>query len=296
LRIYVGDARRFVYATPRRYDVIIADLFHPARDGAGALYTREHFAAVKQRLEPGGVFCQWLPLYQMDLSVLRIVVRTFLSAFPGASAWLCHGSTDSPIIGLIGGGPGTYPADWYAERVRTADLKRALARVNLGDAFKLFGCLVAGAGDLAMFAGDGPLNTDDRALVIYEAPRFIYRQDEPAAERLFALLEACAPAATDILAGDAHAGRRLTAYWQARDTFLRGLALFPREESRSHLMASLHQSPDFADAYVFLLQRVIPQEYERNPSAAIPRLREMAAAHPQRPQALRLLRKLNGAQ
>ena len=50
-----------------RYDVIVSDNFHPARSGSAALYTVEHFAAVRERLRRGGVFCQWLPLHQLDM-------------------------------------------------------------------------------------------------------------------------------------------------------------------------------------------------------------------------------------
>src|SRR5262249_46376074 len=60
--VTVADARRYIAADRSQYDVIIADLFHPALDGSGALYTAEHFAAVRERLAPGGIFCQWLPL------------------------------------------------------------------------------------------------------------------------------------------------------------------------------------------------------------------------------------------
>ena len=61
--------------------MIVADLFHPSRDGAGYLYTVEHFQAVKQRLAPGGVFCQWLPIYQLDMKVLKTIMRSFLDSF-----------------------------------------------------------------------------------------------------------------------------------------------------------------------------------------------------------------------
>jgi len=95
-RITVADARRYVAADNDRYDVIVADLFHPALDGSGALYTIEHFDAVKKRLAPGGVFCQWLPLYQLDLPSLRAVIRGFLEIYPEGSAWLNHYSVTHP--------------------------------------------------------------------------------------------------------------------------------------------------------------------------------------------------------
>src|ERR1041385_4258376 len=82
LRMFIADARRFVRATAAQYDVIVADLFHPARDGAGSLYTLEHFSAIRRRLAPGGLFCQWLPLHQLDEHMLRVIIRTFLEVFP----------------------------------------------------------------------------------------------------------------------------------------------------------------------------------------------------------------------
>ncbi|MGM9480561.1 hypothetical protein ACS5PN_05140 [Roseateles sp. NT4] len=60
-RLHAADARRFVRTSTQRYDVVVADNFHPARSGSGALYTVEHFRAVRERLAPQGLFCQWLP-------------------------------------------------------------------------------------------------------------------------------------------------------------------------------------------------------------------------------------------
>ena len=103
LKVFVADARRFVNCTDKTYDVIVGDLFHPARDGAGSLYTVEHFQAIRARLKPGGLFCQWLPLYQLDLPVLQTIIRTFLQVFPEGSAVLAHFSLKTPILGLVGG-------------------------------------------------------------------------------------------------------------------------------------------------------------------------------------------------
>ena len=65
VRFLVVDARHFVQATERRYDVVVGDLFVPWRAGEGAMYTRAHFRAVRDVLDEGGLFCQWLPLYQL---------------------------------------------------------------------------------------------------------------------------------------------------------------------------------------------------------------------------------------
>ena len=128
-------------------------LFHPARDGAGFLYTVEHFAAIRSRLAPGGIFCQWLPLYQMDLDLLRIIIRTFLHVFPDGKGFLATYSLQTPIFGLISGASTTgYPLDYMEKRVSSDALHRRLVALRLNCIYALFGTYLASPGDLRDFA------------------------------------------------------------------------------------------------------------------------------------------------
>jgi spermidine synthase len=267
LRIFVADARRFVQATDHRYDVIVADLFHPARDGAGSLYTLEHFQAIRARLKPGGLFCQWLPLYQLDLPVLKTIIRTFLNVFPAGWAVLAQFSLKMPILGLVAGTePLRYPPDWLAPRLRNDKLRANLEDLHLKDSLALFGLFLAGPDDLRAWAGTGPLNTDARPVVVFEAPRFVYAHPEPPSRRLLALLKHLHPCPGDILlpARDpAEAGeqQRLAAYWQARQRFLlAGVGVKETDdpgqmlhEVREPLLSIVRQDQDFSPAYEPLL-------------------------------------------
>ena len=128
-----ADARRFVRATGERYDVIVADNFHPARSGSGALYTVEHFAAVRARLADGGLFCQWLPLHQLDLETLRSIVRQFLAVYPRGTALLATYSLDTPVLGLDRAATAMAAFDRDAVRAPARDrAAAALRRAELG--------------------------------------------------------------------------------------------------------------------------------------------------------------------
>ena len=102
LSIHVSDARRFVRNSPDRSAVIVADLFHPARDGAGSLYTIEHFTHIRDRLSAGGMFCQWLPLYQLDVESLAIITQTMREVFPHLRAYLAYFNIETPAMLLVG--------------------------------------------------------------------------------------------------------------------------------------------------------------------------------------------------
>lgn len=301
LRTYVADARRFVNATDATYDVIVADLFHPARDGAGSLYTVDHFQAIRSRLTPGGIFCQWLPLYQLDLPVLKTIIRTFLHVFPEGDAFLAHYSLKMPILGLVAGAkPLRYPPDWLEKQVRDSKLRDSLEAVQIPNSLALFGLFLAGSGDLQAFAGPGPLNTDNHPVVIFTAPRFVYSHQEPPSARLLALLQHLHPQPRDILQTNhtPTADRqqaRLASYWQARQDFLQaGVGV---EESadprkmlaavREPLLSIVRQDQNFAPAYDPLL--ALAWRLSRTePLAARELLQELEQANPKRPDARKL--------
>jgi spermidine synthase len=116
--VVADDARHYLRATSNRYDVIIGDLVVPWRRGEGALFTREQFLAARRALAPGGVFCQWLPLFQLTEIEVEIIIHTFLSVFPEATLWRGDFSPTEPALALIGSPePGFLDTSTVAQRV-----------------------------------------------------------------------------------------------------------------------------------------------------------------------------------
>lgn len=255
-----ADARRYVQSTSDRYDVIVADLFHPARNGAGSLYTLEHFSAVRSRLEPGGLFCQWLALHQMDIETLRSIVASFVHVYPNAVAVLASNSLDTPVVGLIS--RPDQPA-WQIETVHsrmsamTPRMTNALKRVKLDDEFAVLGSIIAGPLALQEFVRDATLNTDDRPVVTHRAPWVSYSPQETPRNRLATLMQRLAPRANDVVGtGQTADAIRLEAYWAARAKYLAfGMAVRPNpdplimlEQLRMPLLDMVTTSPDFRPA------------------------------------------------
>lgn len=103
VKVKLGDARWVIAEAKGKYDVIVGDLFLPWRTGEGRLFTQEHFQNVREALTEGGLFCQWLPMYQLTARQFDAIARTFLSVFP--DAFIIRGDfyAAQPIIGLVGG-------------------------------------------------------------------------------------------------------------------------------------------------------------------------------------------------
>ena len=102
VEVVIDDGRNYLASAPRTFDVIIGDLLVPWRPAEAPLYTQEHFESVRRALTPEGVFCQWLPLYQLSPEQLAIILRTFLDVFPEASLWRGNFIPEAPTLALIG--------------------------------------------------------------------------------------------------------------------------------------------------------------------------------------------------
>ena len=102
VRVVIDDGRNYLASAPQAFDVIVGDLLVPWRPAEAPLYTQEHFESVRRALTAEGVFCQWLPLYQLSPEQLAIIVRTFLDVFPEASLWRGNFIPDEPTLALVG--------------------------------------------------------------------------------------------------------------------------------------------------------------------------------------------------
>jgi spermidine synthase len=98
----VDDARHFLLATDQTFDVIVSDLFVPWESQTGYLYTVEHFQTAKSRLRKGGLYCQWLALYQVGPEEFEMIANSFASVFPDTTIWWGLVSRSKPMIALIG--------------------------------------------------------------------------------------------------------------------------------------------------------------------------------------------------
>lgn len=304
LRVLAADARRYVRTTDQRYDVIVADNYHPARSGTGSLYTVEHFTLVSTRLAPGGVFCQWLPLHQLERESLRSIVQAFLAVYPQGWALLASNSLETPVFGLVGRRQPFDPTK-VRERLARVALPDKVAGMGFEDELAVLGSFVAGPASLRELAGDAPANTDDQPVVAYRAPRITYAPDSSPGDRLIALLRELSLDPTQLLteSTDATSSRRLAAYWTARNRFIesgRDVQPSPRvadmlAQVRGPLLSVLRISPDFRPAYDPLLAMATALA-RSNVSDARELLAELTRLQPARAEAAQALTLLSARQ
>lgn len=166
VQIQVDDARHYLYATPRQFDVIVSDLFVPWESESGYLYTVEHYQIASERLREGGLFCQWLPLYQLGPEEFESIANSFASVFPNTTVWWGQLESASPVIALVGT---QSPLEIDAENLdsRIADLVSQIGTVDasIANAERFWDLYI---GDWQ--ATSSELNTDEHPRVEFLTP------------------------------------------------------------------------------------------------------------------------------
>jgi predicted membrane-bound spermidine synthase len=87
VRVHVEDARFYLQATDRRFDLITGEPPPPLTPGTVNLYTREYFQLVHDRLSDGGMATYWLPIARRGEYDVKAIIRAFCAVFEDCSLW-----------------------------------------------------------------------------------------------------------------------------------------------------------------------------------------------------------------
>ena len=169
LKIVFNDGRNYLMTTKEKFDVITADPIHPWFSGAGYLYTTEYFKLAAGRLNPGGVICQWLPLYELTNTDLRSVVKSFRENFKYAMIWMTH--DDAELVGS--NSPIVIDEQDLAKRIAEPGVLRDLERVKMGSAADFLSYFIMGTEGTHAYSSRGTINTDDNLYLEFSAPESI---------------------------------------------------------------------------------------------------------------------------
>ncbi len=173
VEIVYDDARHYILTTKEKFDIITSDPIHPWVKGAGNLYTREYFELAKERLNPGGVITQWIPLYESARATIKSELATFFRVVSGGVAWANNrrGRTYDLVVSGYRD-PTKIDLDRLNERLRRPEYARVLAslrEVSFSSAIDLFGTYLAQYADVAPWLADAQINTDKNLRLQYLA-------------------------------------------------------------------------------------------------------------------------------
>lgn len=161
------DAREVLLTTSNRYDLIVSEPSNPFRAGVANLFTHEFYSAAKDRLNPKGIFVQWLQAYETDDTTVFTALATLKSTFAHVEVWQ---SKYDDVLLVCSNDPFAYRLDTIRARLAQEPYRTAYAsawRVSSAEGF--LARFVAGEKLVDQIAGRyAPLvNTDDYNRIEY---------------------------------------------------------------------------------------------------------------------------------
>jgi spermidine synthase len=180
--ILLEDGRHFLMASNQTFDMINADLFLPYRRGAGSLYSLDHYQAAAKRLNPEGVFVQWLPLYQITETEFGVIARTMLEAFDQVTIWhndFTPGNEKIALIGQLSNKPLPIPPPVKPEAMlKTLDnmswYEAGIPKIKPTSSTILFN-YIGNLTEASRLFDSYPINTDDQPIIEYQTP-YLFRE------------------------------------------------------------------------------------------------------------------------
>ena len=167
VNIVFNDGRNYLMTTKEKFDVITADPIHPWFSGTGYLYSNEYFKLESQHLNPGGLACQWLPIYELSVEDLQSVVKSFSANFKYTMVWLTH--WDAELLGS--NDPIVIDEEDLDQKIKRPEVLQDLEPVKMGSAEDFLSYFLAGNAGVNKFCKNGVINSDDNLYLEFSAPR-----------------------------------------------------------------------------------------------------------------------------
>jgi spermidine synthase len=171
VNVIIMDGKNYVLLTDKEYDIIMTDSIYPGAGGASALYSYDHFKAVRDKLKPGGVATCWLPL---DLSPydIRVALKAFYDVFPDMSVWYCYMSfSQHALIAGRKDAPLEIDLAKFTQAFEDSAIREDLADIFIDSPFDLASCLLADGEAVKKFCGDVPRHSDDHPILEFGSAR-----------------------------------------------------------------------------------------------------------------------------
>ena len=189
IRIHLEDGRNHLSSTDKQFDVIISDSTNPASPDSWLLYTLEFYLLCLDKLAPGGIMAQWLPVHSGNPESYCTIVNTFQRVFPHTSIWFTKDYT--LLIGTPEPLSISYPD--LTNKLSVPSIREDLAPYCLEEPLELLDCFLMGEASVRRMIKHAGISTDN--LPFYQLtttelvePREILSMLENHRNRVFPLL------------------------------------------------------------------------------------------------------------
>ena len=179
-RLIMIDGRsHFTYNTTT-YDVITCDPNYPFIAGSSNLYTKEFYEIVSSRLNEGGIFCQWIPIYGISPQSYNTILLTIHRVFPHMALFVSHRES----IVLASEKPIRISWDELERRFYSKGIFENFEAIDIKNPYKLVAYFIGEERQIDEFLTDlTHINTDNNVWLEHRMPMDYYDLTQKGLER-----------------------------------------------------------------------------------------------------------------
>ena len=128
-RIHIEDAKTYFSLNNSIYDIIVAEPSNPWVSGVSSLFTTEFYATVTRYIVEGGLFVQWIQLYEFDNGLAESILKAMSENF---SDFVIYTTNNGDLVVIARNGGAIGRPDWPA--MFAAGVKEQLAKYGIRNA------------------------------------------------------------------------------------------------------------------------------------------------------------------
>lgn len=188
LRLYYNDGRNYLATTQEKFDTIVSVPSNPWMAGVANLFTQDYFRITSQRLKPGGIFCQWVQIYELSTRNIFTILRSIHSVYPYVR--LFEIELDSyDLILMASHQPIRLDMKEIQKRLQKKRFRTLRKDMKLHSAYDFLPRFLVGEKELSVlfskYAKEVPINTDTHNILEFTAPLDLVTQSNSNAGELF---------------------------------------------------------------------------------------------------------------
>jgi len=223
--LQLNDGKNYVVMTNRTYDVIMNDSIWPFLSGNSSLYTRDHFQAGRDRLNPGGIMSSWIPMDVRKIDI-QTIFKTFQDVFPNSFLWMPMNGENKHAL-LIGfRDDGRIDFKTFREKMQRPEIRPTLELIGATDPYALVSCIQLDPEGMRKYAAGGVINSDDKPFLEFYAARRLSLETD--IETWGQIIEDISPYRSDITKHLVNCTEdekaKLAKYRESSDILIRGIA------------------------------------------------------------------------
>jgi spermidine synthase len=124
--VVIDDAKTYFSARQLSYDIIVSEPSNPWVSGVAGLFSTEFYRLVRRHLAPGGVFVQWIQLYEIDVPLVVSVLAALEANF---ADYVAYSANDGDLL-IIARESGTFGRPDQSV-LKTPAIAQQLARLGI---------------------------------------------------------------------------------------------------------------------------------------------------------------------